>query len=63
MGNGLRHRGVCVALHVLSGSVVEQAELLDIEALRLHGELHALEQCVLVGELVDQRLLVLDLCG
>jgi hypothetical protein len=42
---------------VLIQRFIEQALLLGAEALRLRGELHALEQRVLVRELVDQRLL------
>jgi hypothetical protein len=44
-------------LQVLIQRFIEQALLLGAEALRLCGELHALEQCVLVRELVDLRLL------
>ena len=44
-------------LQVLIQRFIEQALLLGTEALRLRGELHALEQRVLVRELVDKHLL------
>ena len=41
--------------------LVQQASLLGAVALGLRGELQPLEQCVLVGELVDEGLLVPNL--
>jgi hypothetical protein len=52
-----RHR-----LQILIEGVLKEAALLSAERLAAGSELHALEHGVLEGELVEQRLLVAQLC-